>query len=173
MTNRFLCKQLDFLLHTRGKPLILVLGELRGCKLLSRNVRSKKGKQKSELRQLEKSVLSYARILIHRFSNNREVNWRIRKITIVFLMTMTEHKHFKKLDISVFFLRRQNFFEKSWLGLFNILFYKIRNWLLLAFRSAQVEKGFKRRFVVKSHRPKACSFKIKVELHVLFVLFSL
>ncbi len=88
-------------------------------------------------------------------------------------MTMTEHQHFKKLDVPVFLLGRHNIFKKARLGFFNILFNKIRNRLFFAFRSAQIEKWLKRRFVVKSHGSKAGSFKVEVEFHVLFVLFSL
>jgi hypothetical protein len=89
----FVSKQLDFLVHTGSEPSIGVFEKLLLCELLRFLSFSEVDEEESELGDLEEFLLSNSAVLIHGLAHNREVDGRVCQVTVVFLMSVAEHKH--------------------------------------------------------------------------------
>jgi hypothetical protein len=87
----FVCKQLDFLVHTGSESNIGVLEKLFLSKILRFLCVSEVDEEESELRDLEEFLLSNSTVLIHGFTDNRKVNGRVCQVAVVFLVSMAEH----------------------------------------------------------------------------------
>lgn len=120
-------------MHAGRKPFIRILKEFLLGECLRVLTLSEEDEEERELRDLEKLLLSYATVLVHRLADDGEVHRRVSQETIIFLVSMAKHEHLQQLDVVILgWLTRQSL-QESRLCLCGILDNVVGDGLLLAF----------------------------------------
>lgn len=78
-------------MHAGRKPFIRILKELLLGECLRVLTLSEEDEEERELRDLEKLLLSYATVLVHRLADDGEVDRRVSQETIIFLVSVAKH----------------------------------------------------------------------------------
>lgn len=166
--DRFVCEDLDFAPHSRCESRISVLHKLALWKLLAVSSPRKHSKQKRELWQLKKTVLSYTTVFVHWLSHDREVDWRSLEVAVIFLVAVAKHQHLKHLDVPRAQICIRQRLKQTRLRNRGVLRYVFADWLLFAFRATLIEKRLESCFEVQSHSAETSALEVEVKFHVFF-----